>query len=564
MGRDAGAKAGLFIDASERAGLDFEHVNGMQGQLTIIEIMGPGAGLFDADGDGDLDLLLPQGHPLVPGWKPQANDTAHPRFYRNQLRESGELRFVDASVEAGFSQSAGHGYGVGVATGDVDGDGHVDLLITHHGPDVLWRNRGDGTFEPRTLPGTDGWSTGATFADLDRDGDLDLFVVGYIEQNLDTLRPCRSESGALDYCRPTLWPPVQDRLYRNDGDGGFEDVTAEVGMDVRAGGTTGAGLGVIAADLDDDGRLDLYVANDGMANQLWHQQDDGTFDDLGALSGTAFNREGKAEAGMGVDAQDYDLDGDLDLFVTHLAGETNTLYVNAGDLLFDDRTPASGLGPPSLPFTSFGTRWLDVDFDNRLDLLVVSGEVRHLQAQREAGIELPLRQPSQLFVQARTNSGEPRYRDATTDGGLPLGEPRVYRAAAFGDLDDDGDTDAVVTVNNGAARVWLRAGSPRGPWTGLRLIEGISIKGAIVERDLLGAEVWVVLDDGTTLRRRAHSDGSYLAAHDPRILVVGRVEYAEVHWPDDRASLPRKEIFSGLEPNRYHALRRGAGEPASE
>jgi hypothetical protein len=546
----------LFQDISARAGLDFQHENGMTGELYFAEIFGPGVAMLDYDGDGDLDLFLPQGHPLGAAEPP--GPAAKGRLYQNQLiADRGEeeatgkarIRFVDVTEASGLDA---RGYGMGVAVGDFDNDGYPDLYLANFGADQLWRNRGDGTFEDVTAAaGIDDplWSTSAAAMDYDGDGWLDLYVVHYTDFSLATHKPCRSSAGRPDYCGPASYRGVADRLLRNRGDGTFEDVTTAAGLaDLRE-----PGLGVVAADLDGDGALDLYVANDMRPNQLWHNRGDGTFEDRSLLAGTAVNFDGQAEASMGVDAGDLDLDGDLDLFMTHLDGETNTLYWNDGDGLFRDGTATSNLGLASVPFTSFGTALVDYDGDGWLDVVTVSGAVKIIESQARAGDELPLKQPNQLF----RNRGGGDFENVSAAAGAGFTTAEVSRGTAVGDLDNDGDVDLVISNNHGPARLLKNPRHPGETWLGLRLV--LPESGG---RDALGAEVRLTLADGRVLLGRSRTDGSYLSANDPRVLFApgkSKIESCEVRWPDGH-----REVFPRPPLGTYTTLARGSGRPATE
>ena len=395
----------LFIDEAAQTGLDFVHFNGMSGELYYMENMGSGVALLDYDSDGDLDVYLVQGHMIGKGrtvadaiFPPAADSPLTDRLFRNDLSldPAGRPipRFVDVTESAGI---VGDGYGMGVATGDYDNDGAIDIYVTNFGSNQLWRNSGDGTFTQRlSESGTDDsrWSVSAAFWDFDRDGWLDLYVGNYVEYRLATDRRCVSSTGAPDYCGPLAYEPVFDSLFRNRGDGTFEDVTESAGL---LSEPPGGGLGVTSGDFDGDGWLDLYVANDMTPNQLWMNQRDGSFRNDALFAGCAVNAEGKAEASMGVDAGDFDRDGDLDLFMAHLTGETNTLYLNDGTGIFRDQTLLAGLGNPTGDFTGFGAAWFDFDNDSHLDLMAVNGSVRSIPALVQAGDPYPLHQPNQLF-----------------------------------------------------------------------------------------------------------------------------------------------------------------------
>ncbi len=546
----AAADDGLFVDVTDSAGLAFHHFNGMSGELYFPEMMGSGVGLLDYDGDGDLDVYLVQGHML--GGKPLSDATFEPRhpvpltdrLFRNDST-AGRLRYVDVTEDSGLAAT---GYGMGVAVGDYDNDGRPDLYVSNFGNNQLWRNRGDGRFEDVTAAaGVDDprWSVSVAWFDFDRDGWLDLYVGNYVDFSFENAKPCRSSTSARDYCSPLVYQPLVDSLFRNRGDGTFEDVSLQAGIR----GDFGGALGVIGADFNGDGWQDIYVANDGVPNQLWINGRDGRFANDAILAGAGVNMDGSPEASMGVDAADFDGDGDEDLFMTHLARETNTLYVNDGQGWFEDRTVTMGLAGPSFPMTGFGTGWIDYDNDGWLDLLVVNGAVTAIEAQMLAGDPLPLRQPNQLF----RNLGEDRFVDVSIEAGSAILTPRVSRGAAFGDLDNDGDTDVIVSNNAGPARVLENRVGARNRWLGLRLLTGDP------GRDAIGARV--SLSGDPSLWRRVRTDGSYASASDARILFgLGSRSAAEhsvrVLWPDGS-----EERFDGLQDGRYHTLRQGEGAP---
>lgn len=520
-----------FSERAEAAGLDFVHFNGMSGEFYDAEIFGPGVGLLDYDNDGDLDVYLVQGQMLGAG---KTIDQAtfsrqtlplRDRLYRNDLQVHPDgtrtLRFTDVTDQSGIDARA---YGMGVAAGDYNNDGWVDLYVTRLGRNAMFRNNGDGTFTDVSAPsGTDqrAWSVAASFVDIDRDGWLDLYVGNYLNYSVDTDADCFGLAGEPDYCPPAAYLPVRDRLYRNRGDGTFVDVTA-----TALGREFGAALGVATADFDGDGWIDIYVANDSDENQLWINQRNGTFKDTGLLSGAALSANGKPEASMGVDAGDFDSDGDEDIVITNLTGEGTALYVNDGSGGFEERSVRSGLRPASLPYTGFGAAWLDVDNDTWLDVLTVNGAVRTIEALARARDPFPLHQRKQLF----RNAGG-RFEDVTGLAGAAFELSEVGRGAAFGDLDNDGDTDVVLGNNNGRVRLLINNVGNRNHWVGLRLVGRQG-------RDMLGARVSIVRRNGSTLWRRARADGSYGSANDPRVL-VGLGASAEpprvrVVWPGGR------------------------------
>ncbi|MEM1201961.1 MAG: CRTAC1 family protein [Acidobacteriota bacterium] len=552
----------FFEERSAEAGLDFRHFNGMSGARYYSEMMGSGVALFDADGDGDLDVYAVQGR-MLPVDADPAGATPPPeegqlplvdRLYLNELIPGGQLQFTDVTQAAGLQSG---GYGMGVAAGDVDNDGDLDLYVTNDGPNQLWRNdggpvRGVPTFTDVTAEaGADDprWSVSAAFVDFDRDGWLDLFVVNYVDFSTASAKPCRSLTGTLDYCGPLSHPPVADRLLRNRGDGTFEDVTAELGID-RA--PAAAGLGVVTLDADGDGWLDLFVANDGMPNHLWVRGADGVFSERALLSGASVNQEGQAEAGMGVVAGDVDGDGDEDLLLTHLALESNTFYRNDGHGSFEDRSVNSGLGAPSWSQTGFGNAWIDVDNDGWLDLLTVNGGVKIIPEQLAAGDPLPLKMPTQLFRNLGPPGDDgPRFEEVASDvAGADFATPYVGRGVASGDVDNDGDSDVLVSNNGGTLRLLVnRVGQDR-HWLGVRPVG----KGG---GDRLGAWVGLEVPSGT-LWRRSRTDGSYASSNDPRLRFgLGDTDAAGplwVRWPDGSW-----ESFDLGDIDRYVVLREGSG-----
>jgi enediyne biosynthesis protein E4 len=564
----AGAAAGpAFVDAAASSGLDFRHWNGASGEWYMVEILGAGAALFDYDGDGDLDAYLVQGDALGPG-KSVAEALRPPdgpltdRLYRNDTVPGADgsprIAFTDVTAESGIA-ALGGGYGMGVAAGDYDSDGDVDLYVTNFGPNRLLRNEGDGTFADATTAagvGDDGWSVPAAFVDYDGDGDLDLFVGNYVRFDFDRLPVCRDLTGARDYCGPKVFPSEADRLFENRGDGTFADVTAAAGMT----GGFGPALGIVAADFDGDDLVDLYVANDGEPNNLWLNQGDGTFRDEALFAGAAVDESGRSQGSMGVDAGDFDGDGDLDLFMTHLAQETNTLYRNDGSGLFEDWSAESGLGGPSLAMTAFGTAWFDYDNDGWLDVLIANGAVTKMLDLVRQGDPFPFHQPNQLFRNLGGEGGgegNVRFAEVTAEAGPVFALSEVSRAAAFGDVDQDGDVDVLVTNNDGPARLLVNQVGAERPWLGVRLLT------AAGRRDAHGARAALVRDSRAERWRRVRPDGSYAAANDPRIVFglgddpeVGAVR---VVWPGGRV-----EDFPGLAARRYHTLVEGRGRAVPE
>ncbi len=548
----AQAAEALFREAAEETGLAFRHFTGATGAYLTPEIMGSGVALLDYDGDGDLDVYLLQGTILESGkssgdalFPPPKEHWPGNRLFRNELVESGKLRFTDVTEQA---HVAGNGtYAMGVAVGDYDNDGDPDLFVSNFGANLLYRNNGDGTFSDVTKKagvGDGAFGASAAFVDYDRDGDLDLFVTRYFALTVAGNRACYNDAGARDYCGPGEYPPLPDRLYRNDGNGRFVDVTRESGI----GAAFGNGLGVVSADFNGDGWPDIYVANDKTPNQLWINQHNGRFEDQALISGCAYNGDARAEAGMGITAADFDGDGDEDLFVTHLRGETNTLYVNDGSGLFDDTTSIWGLAHTSVPFTSFGTLWFDYDNDGRLDLFIANGEVKALHA--AADPRFPYAQTNQLFH----NNGS-AFEETTERGGPDFQRAEVSRGAAFGDIDNDGDIDIVVSNANGPVRLLLNETGSRRHWLLVRL------EATSAQRDAYGARVGLIRKGKPVVWRRAGADGSYLSANDPRIhfglgedVEAAKPEKLVVVWPGGS-----RESFGIGETDRVVTLRKGQG-----
>ena len=534
-----------FVDAAATTGLAFTHQNGRSGKFRYPEVIAPGAGLFDSDNDGDLDLLLVQGADLESPADVDAPDASRSRLFRNDLaiRQDGSraLKFVDVTDASGIAVS---GYGMGVAAGDYDNDGCADVYITSLERNYLLHNDCKGRFlDVSQASGTQGagWSVSAAFIDFDRDGWLDLFAGHYLTWALPLDTPCRGSSGRRQYCAPEIYRAQQSRLYRNNRNGAFVDVTTAAGLATQFG----PALGVASADFNGDGWMDFYVANDGEENQLWMNERDGRFVNRAPLAGVALGSSGRPKAGMGVDAADFDEDGDEDLIVANLAGEGHDLYINDGSASFVNGGATSGISHRTLPYTGFGTGWLDVDNDGWLDLLTVNGAVQVPDSLVAPNATSDLAQPPQLF----RNLGNGRFEDATHRAGVAALRLDAGRGAAFGDIDNDGDTDIVVANNGGPVRLLLNAIGQNSHWVGLRLVGRNG-------RDSLGARVAITTKDSRTRWRRARADGSYASANDPRVLAglgddTGPVR-VRVTWPGGGVEeWPRVEI------DRYTTLVEG-------
>ena len=531
----------LFRESAAETGLDFHHFPGATGRFYLPEIMGPGVALLDFDSDGDLDVYLLQGGMLDEGADP-AQSLFPPktelgnRLFENRVIPDGELSFVDSTEESGLGFET---VAMGVAVGDFDGDSDPDMYLTNLGPNLLVRNNGDGTFEAVDGPQDTRWSTSASFVDYDSDGDLDLFFANFVDFSVANNKECFAPTGERDYCIPTVYNPVPDRLFRNDG-GSFADVSVTAGL----GSAFGNGLGVIAADLDDDGLTDLYVANDTTENQLWRNVGEGRFEDRAMQVGASVNSDGRAEAGMGVVAADFDGDSDDDLLMTHNVQETNTLYLNNGRGQFIDATNRFGLGNSSMPYTGFGIAWEDFDHDGTLDIFIANGAVAVMEGQR--GEPFPFVQPN-LFYQGVSDRFE------VPDGAEVWGtvEASTSRGLATGDLDLDGDLDLVVTNCNGPVRLYLNQ-TDGDQWLRIKLA------GSVANTSGLGSRVGLCFDDGTCIWRRIHRDGSYLSSSEP-VAYFGLSNSAEPSHIDVEWAAGGRERYTVETIGATLALVQGAG-----
>lgn len=526
------------------------------GDFLLPEITGSGGALFDYDNDGDLDLYLIQGTPITaasasklvvppaPGWKPGN------RLFRNNLARTGKLSFTDVTEQAGVGY---RGIGMGVAAGDYDNDGFVDLYVTNFGHNVLYHNNGNGTFTDVTSNAgveSSGWSTSAAFIDYDRDGRLDLVVVHYLE--FDN-RPCYHPTGKRDYCGPQVFGRTITQLYRNLGGGRFEDVTAAAGLNAKRG----PGLGILTGDFGSNGWPSFMVANDGAANHLWLNEPGNqagnpsgrVFSEAGLERGLAYASDGRDRAGMGVASGDLYGDGGESIVVTNLVNEGFTMFRRqpAGD--FMDSSLQMGLLQPSLPHTGFGVGLLDIENRGFLDLFSANGAVLAVPTARP-GDPYPYGERNLLL----RNQGEgKRFRDVTADAGPALDYVEVGRAAVFGDVNNDGGIDILVTNNNGPARLLLNTSPNRGHWILLRL------EGVRSNRSAYGSTVQLVRRNGTSIQRWVRGDGSYLAANDPRVHFglgnTTEVEQIQVRWPAGGC-----DSWNQVAVDRIITLREGSGQ----
>ena len=510
-----------FREEAVARGVDFTLLTDLDEAPWAPEIIVGGGAALDYDDDGLLDLYLLQ----------SSGDGGN-RLFRNL----GPQGFEDVTEAAGVGDE---GYGSGVATGDYDGDGDVDILITNLGPDVLYRNESDGTFTDVTSRmglGDDGWGSSAAFLDFDDDGDLDLFVTRYIDWSPDREKRCRDPRGLPDYCHPeSFGAPSTDLLYRNDGDAGFVDVSSESGIDSAKGN----GLGVMAEDFDRDGRVDLFVANDKNPDRLWRNLGDGRFEESGLRMGCDRDLTGIAKAGMGVAVEDVDDDGDFDLIVCNVTGETDSFYLLENGR-FMDSTNRAGLGAASRRFTRFGLGLVDFDNDSRLDYFAANGAVA---MNSDSPVDGDPYAEHNLAMRGRTD--RVGFVETDAPGGVTGLPRRTSRGAIFGDFDNDGGMDIGVVNRDAEFHLLRNVVHDRGEWL---LLDVRDDAGA----PALGAVVRVDLGD-RVLTRRVRTDGSYMTARDPRIHVglggTATPPSVEVEWPDGR-----RRTISSVPPGTVHRI----------
>jgi hypothetical protein len=520
-------------DITGAAGIVYQYDCAARGDLYLGDTMGGGVGLIDYDGDGWLDIYFVNGC-LLP-YDPKAPPGPN-KLYRNK----GDGTFEDVTARAG---APGAGYGMGCAVGDYDNDGHDDLFVTGLGRTVLYRNRGDGTFEDATARagvGSDRWTTAAGFGDLDGDGDLDLVVVTYVAADPANVPDCRDATGRALHCSPARFDAQADLLFRNEGNGTFTNVSKESGVDAAP---EGRGLGMAIADLDGDGKLDVFVANDLSADFLFINRGGLRFEESGLAAGVALNGSGRATASMGVVADDLDGDGLTDLFITNFLNEPDTLFRNLGRGFFQDATLSANLHASGPIATGFGVAAPDFDNDGHPDLFMTNGHVDD-----QPWINSPMAQPPQAFMGTAGGKFEPVAPAASPY----LARRVVGRGLAAGDIDNDGRVDLVV-VHRDSSAVVLRNTTPGGHWLGLRLRgsrSGSTPVGAVVTCRAGGRNQVRILSGGT----------GYLSAHDPRLWFglgsSSRVESIHIRWPSGL-----EQSFSDLPADTNLELREGDPEP---
>ena len=520
----------IFVDATESAGVMFEHTDGRSGKRLFNEFLGSGGGFFDYDGDGDLDIYLVNGAMQTGN---SQDKVPHNVLYRN----NGDGTFKDVTKDAGVGSPA---YGTGATVGDYDNDGDLDLYVTNFGEDQLFRNNDDGTFTDVTKQaqvGNPNWGTSCAFADVDNDGDLDLYVANYAAYTPKDDKRC-DERGVHVYCGPHAYPPVHDTFYKNNGDGTFTDVSS---LYRPSDLTPQHGLGVTFGDYDADGDVDLYVANDQDPNFLFQNEGKGKFLEVALISGVCYNDMGKEEAGMGTDFGDYNNDGQLDLTVSNYQTETNTLYHNHDSDFFIDNTIASGIAEATHGYLGWGIKFFDYDNDGYQDIFVANGHLMDNISVLEKHVTYPQR--NLLF----RNLGDGTFANVMSQkDGLAL--KKVSRGAAIGDYDNDGDLDILVTNCNQRPDLLQNAVGNKNNWIQIQVV------GKKSNRSGIGARIKVVT--GTHVQyREVQSSGSYLSFHDLRAhFGVGKAEQIdllEIRWTtgkiDSGVNLPTNQRYLAIE-----------------
>ena len=495
-----------FTDVTTELGIEFQHANGERGQKYFIEPIGSGVALFDFDNDNDVDIYFVNGSDL--------SGIVSPTLPTNRLYRNDGDTFTDVTTQAAVGDT---GYGLGCCVGDYNNDGFTDLYVTNYDANVLYHNNGDGTFtDVAEHAGVDSrqFSSGCAFVDIDADGDLDLYVVNYVQFNPDT-NPVCTRQGIQTYCTPEALLGVPDVLYLNNGDGTFRDVSEQAGINEARG----KGLGVVCGDVDNDGDVDIFVANDTTPNLLYRNNPNGVEMTEDALfSGVALSEEGRAYSGMGTNLGDFDNDGYLDIVITNFQDQTNSLYHNAQSGFFTETSFAKGIGEKSLPYLAWGVDFVDFNNDGWLDLFIANGHLDDNIAEIDPIGTYP--QPNQLFLNNRgINFGE--------RNDIAIALPKVSRGAAFGDIDNDGDIDIVVSNLKDSPTVLRNDGGNAGQWLGVKLI------GTHCNRDAIGARVTTVAG-GLTQIREVKSGSGYLSQNDLRLHfglgTTGSVDALTVRW----------------------------------
>lgn len=525
--------ADKFTDVTEDAGIRFAHHSGAFGKKYLPETMGSGAAFFDYNGDGWLDIYFANGT----SWPDGEKKESLPSLYRNDQ----DGTFTNVTRSAGLAVEF---YGVGVAAADYDNDGDPDLYVTALAQDRLFQNQGDGTFKDVTSEAglaNSEYGTSAAFLDYDKDGHLDLFVANYVQWTRETDIYCSLDGENKSYCTPEAYKGASPVLYRNLGNGKFEDVTRAAGLY----DATNKGLGVLVFDYNNDGWMDIMMANDTQPNKLWENTGQGGFEEVGVLAGIAFSEDGVARGAMGIDAGDYDNSGYLSVVIGNFSNEMISLYHNEQTGFFIDDAPTSTVGPSSLLSLTFGAFFFDYDLDGLLDIYAANGHVENdINAVQK---RVTYAQPSHLFKNVDGKS----FRDVAPQMGSAFAAPRVARGAAYGDYDNDGDLDILLTTCDGPAKLFRNEGGNKNNWLTLDL------EGTDSNRDGIGAVVRLTSED-TRHTAISKTGGSYCSQSQTRLTFGlgqrSQIDSVEIKWPSGRT-----ETLNDLPLNRIVRVKEGAG-----